>query len=130
VLNSGSILIADDEPAICTLLARVLTGAGYAVDLASDGYEAVRRFEAAHYDAAIIDVIMPNKEGIETMIEVKRRWPGCKVIAMSGGGRIGAEQFLDLARAFGVDSTLAKPFRPAAVVGALQSLLARNPEPA
>jgi DNA-binding response OmpR family regulator len=66
---------------------------------------------------------MPEKEGIETIVEIKRRWPGIKVIAMSGGGRIGPDTFLDLAEGLGADVTMRKPLNFQALIAQVHALL-------
>jgi DNA-binding NarL/FixJ family response regulator len=68
---------------------------------------------------------MPRREGIQTLIEIKRRWPQTRVIAISGGGRVGPADFLGLARGFGADATLAKPVTPSTVVETIRRLLDR-----
>jgi CheY-like chemotaxis protein len=62
---------------------------------------------------------MPNREGIETIIEIRKRWPEIFIVAMSGGGRIGPAEFLKLAETLGSHRTLAKPFTPAQLLAAL-----------
>jgi DNA-binding response OmpR family regulator len=124
VISSSRVLVADDEPAIRRLISTALGRAGFEVDTAEDGGAVIRRMEAGdRYDLVLLDLIMPGKEGIETMLEIRRRWPRCKLMAMSGGGRIGVRQVLDLASALGSDRTLAKPFTPAEVVSQVRAAL-------
>jgi DNA-binding response OmpR family regulator len=66
---------------------------------------------------------MPNREGIETILEAKKRFPGIPIIAISGGGRSGPQSFLDLARKLGADDCLAKPFRPTELLDKVAALL-------
>ena len=106
-----SILIADDEPGIRELAKRAFAAAGHPTFEAGNGHEAIKVMERAHIDLAVMDIIMPGKEGVETILEIKTRWPDCKVLAISGGGRIAAQDFLDLARHVGADDTLRKPFK-------------------
>jgi DNA-binding response OmpR family regulator len=122
-----SILVADDDKEVCEFIRRLLTAAGFDVDVAHDGNEAIQRFEQIRFDAALVDVIMPEKEGVETIIEARERWPACKLVAMSAGGRTKAEQFLDLAREFGVDATIKKPFRPQALIATMKGLFTEAP---
>ena len=75
----------------------------------------------------LLDIIMPEKEGIETLMEAKQRWPALKVIAMSGGGRIKADDFLQLASDLGADLVLKKPVLPSVLVGHLRQLVQADP---
>jgi len=117
------ILIVDDEPGILLLLERMLHKAGHETTLANNGKEAVRRLEEAPFDVVLTDLIMPESEGIETIATVRKRWPGVKIIAMSGGGRQSPGPYLALAANLGADATLAKPFDRAGLVDALRLVL-------
>jgi hypothetical protein len=81
-----SILIIDDEPQIRSMIRLLLERAGYSVMEAADGVEGIRRFRENPASLIITDLIMPNKDGIGMMIELKREFPDIKIIAMSGGG--------------------------------------------
>src|SRR3954467_4863634 len=81
------VLIVDDDPSIRRTLQTLLTKAGYAVTQASDGSEAVRLWRAHGGDLVITDLHMPEKNGIETIIELLTHSPGTRIIAMSGGGQ-------------------------------------------
>jgi YesN/AraC family two-component response regulator len=74
-------------------------------------------------DLVITDIIMPEKEGIETIRELQRDFPSVKIIAISGGGRINAQHILEAARSFGVTHTLAKPLGRSELLKAIQELL-------
>jgi YesN/AraC family two-component response regulator len=71
----------------------------------------------------ITDIIMPDKEGIEMITELKRDYPRIKIIAMSGGGRSGPQNYLEMAKHLGASRTLAKPFKHSDLIGAVQELL-------
>ena len=103
-----------------------LSAAGYEVSVARDGLEAVTVLSQRPYNLMLTDIIMPDRDGIETLMEVRRLWPRCKVVAMSGGGRVGAELFLSLAGELGADSTIRKPFKREAIL----DLIAGTLEPA
>lgn len=109
------ILLIDDEVAFRSVLKQVLLNAGYDVVEASNGAEGIRYFYEKPADMIITDIIMPEKEGIETIIELKKAYPDVKLIAMSGGGWYGTEIDFDMAKKLGAH-TLNKPF-------ALQELL-------
>ncbi len=109
------ILLIDDEEPFRSVLKQVLLNAGYDVVEASNGAEGIRSFYEKPADMIITDIIMPEKEGIETIIELKKAYPDVKLIAMSGGGWYGTDIDFDMAKKLGAH-TLNKPF-------ALQELL-------
>ncbi len=86
-----------------------LQEAGYHVETAAGGEHAVRANRRMPADLAIIDLIMPDKEGLETIREFRSESPATKIIAITGGGTVGTGKYLDLARAFGADCGLPKP---------------------
>ena len=95
------ILIVDDERQITRVLRTSLQSHGYDVQVAQDGLEAFTLFEQAPPDLIITDLIMPEKEGLQMIKELRRDYPQAKIIAMSGGGRTGTMNCLGVARAFG-----------------------------
>ena len=113
--SSPVILLIDDEMAFRNVLRQVLSKAGYDVVEAENGAEGIQRFHEKPADMIITDIIMPEKEGIETIIELKKAYPEVKMIAMSGGGWYGTDIDFDMAKKLGA-RTLDKPF-------ALQELL-------
>lgn len=104
------ILITDDDSQVRTMLHQMLERAGYEVVDAKDGREAIKLFKEQPADLVITDIIMPEKEGIETIMELKRDYPGIKIFAISGGGRVGPENYLKLAEKIGALRTFSKPF--------------------
>jgi len=104
------ILLVDDDEPFRKMLRLSLVRLGHEVVEARDGREAVRAVREAPPDVMITDLVMPEKEGLETIDEVRRQYPGLKIIAISGGGRVNASDYLKIARAMGADQTLAKPF--------------------
>ena len=121
----NAVLFVDDDQGIRELNARTLKARGFDCHTAADGEEALAKLEQAPFDLVVLDVIMPRREGIQTLIEIKRRWPQTRVIAISGGGRIGPDDFLGLAREFGADATLAKPVTPSTVAETIRRVLDR-----
>ena len=119
----GKILIIDDEPYILLMLKKLLEKAGYKVDLASNGREGMALFEKDSADLVITDIIMPDKEGLELILEMKKLRPELKIIAMSGGGRISPESYLECARHFGAERVFQKPFRQKDLVLAVKDLI-------
>ena len=106
------ILIADDDDQVRMLLKRVLVKAGYEVAEARNGNEALRIFRTKPVTLLITDLIMPDKEGIETIQEFRRSNSPVKIIAMSGGGRLDQNMYLSMAKKIGADRVLSKPFMP------------------
>lgn len=116
-MNTASrILIVDDEPAILFLLEKILTSEGYQVSTAASGDEALAACREHWFDLVIIDLIMPVKDGIETMLSLRARQKHTPVVAMSGGWNGGVHNCLPLAGKLGACSTLAKPFDRAALM--------------
>jgi len=105
----SQILLVDDDVQVRKMLKITLERAGYEVFEAADGNEAVAVFNREAIDLVITDIVMPEKEGIETIMELKTVDPGVRIIAISGGGRINPEDYLKWARRFGVSNTFIKP---------------------
>jgi len=117
------ILIIDDEATIRDLLIKKLEREGYETMNASDGKEGIRLYRENPADLIITDLIMPEKEGIETIMELRRDFQDVKVIAMSGGGKIDSGTYLQIAKTFGAIETIAKPFDLKEVLKTVQELL-------
>ena len=101
------ILIIDDEPQIRMMLKMMLESEGYTVAEACDGNEGIQRHKETPADLIITDIIMPGKEGIETIIALRKNDPSIKIIAMSGGGRNNPEGYLKSAKLLGAEETFA-----------------------
>ena len=117
------ILIIDDEDLSRNMLSQALTRAGYDVSTACDGTEGIELFRSVLADLIITDILMPGKEGLETIMELRRDFPDVKIIAMSGGGRTGNLNFLDIAERLGAQRTLQKPFHLQDVLQLVQEVL-------
>ena len=117
------ILIIDDETNILLMLKKMLERAGYEIDLASNGEEGLRLFRNAPSDLVITDIIMPEKEGLETIREMRKMQPEMKIIAMSGGVKISADNYLETAKIFGASRIMEKPFTQQAMVSIVKELL-------
>ncbi len=105
-------------------VARALEKQGHALFEAADGAEALRILAERPADLVITDLLMPETDGIETIMELRRLYPGTKIIAISGGGeyQTGAG-FLRAAESLGADRTLTKPFRFQQLLPAVEALL-------
>ncbi len=117
------ILIIDDEPHILLMLKKMLERSGYEIDLASNGDEGLRLFKNKPSDLVITDIIMPEKEGLETIRGMKKLQPELKIIAMSGGGKISADNYLETAKIFGASSIIEKPFSQQDMISSVKELL-------
>ena len=119
----SKILVLDDEPSILLMIKKMLEKAGYEVIVASNGKEGMRLFERDKPDMVITDIIMPEKEGLETIFELRRMHPDLKIIAISGGGRISPDGYLPGARLLGANMVFQKPLVQKEFLTAVASLL-------
>ncbi len=119
----GRILIIDDEDQVRAVLRQMLERKGHEVFEAADGVEGLKINREHPADLIITDIIMPEKEGIETIKELRREFPAVKIIAMSGGGRIGPESYLKMAKGFGAARTFTKPIDQNELVDVVAEIL-------
>ncbi|MDB5452554.1 MAG: cheY [Caulobacteraceae bacterium] len=119
----SKILVIDDDPRLLNLMTVALTRAGFETYAAENGREGAKIFKARRPDLVVTDILMPEKEGIETIMELKRDPAPPRIIAISGGGRFPGEDFLRWAIMLGADEVLLKPFRVTALVALAASLL-------
>ena len=124
------ILVIDDDESIRNLLKAILEREGYEVSAAADGKEATRLFRRKQPDLIITDIIMPGQEGLKTISDLRREHPDIGIIAISGGGRYGPGDYLEVASALGADQTFAKPFERLELVKAVRILLSPKRAPA
>jgi CheY-like chemotaxis protein len=117
------ILVFDDEPSILLMIKKMLEKAGYEVEVALNGKEGMELFERNKPDLLITDIIMPEKEGLETIFELRRKYPDLKIIAISGGGRIGPDGYLPGAKLLGANAVFAKPLVPKEFLNTVSELL-------
>ena len=117
------ILIIDDERSICELLSDVFSGAGFDVEVAESGTQGIRMVSARMPDLVVTDILMPDKEGLETILELKRFAPDLPIFAMSGGSLNGPIDVLGMARRFGAVRVYPKPFDPFEMLQAVQAQL-------
>lgn len=118
--KSFRVLVVDDEPAVRTLLNDEFTAAGFHVVEAANGRLAVEAHCKSPFDLVITDLLMPVQEGIETIAEFQRRFPGLPIIAVSGA-YTGPE--LKMAAKLGASAVFAKPFNPQELIAAAHALL-------
>jgi DNA-binding response OmpR family regulator len=123
-LKVASILVIDDDAPMRRLVAMALEKQGHSVAEAPDGAEALRIMSERPIGLVITDLLMPETDGIETIMELRRLYPATKIIAISGGGeyQTGAG-FLRAAESLGADRTLTKPFEFKQLLPAVEALL-------
>ncbi len=117
------ILIIDDDVQMRSMLRQMLEREGYEVEEANNGKVALRAYKENPADLVITDIIMPEKEGLEIIRELRKDYPDVKVIAISGGGHISPDEYLHLAKAFGAQCVFAKPFERRELIEAVQELI-------
>ncbi|MCK4879051.1 MAG: response regulator [Bacteroidales bacterium] len=117
------ILIIEDDHHILLMVKKMLEREGFEIKLASNGNEGLEIFKKIPVDLVITDIIMPEKEGLETIREMKRVRSDLKIIAMSGGGKISADNYLQTAKVFGATKILEKPFTQKQLVSAVRDTL-------
>jgi len=105
----AKILVLDDEPSILLMIKKMLEKEGHEVAVALNGIEGMELFEQNRPDLVITDIIMPGKEGLETILELRKNHPELKIIAISGGGRISPEGYLPGAKLLGANAVFQKP---------------------
>lgn len=122
-LARARVLLVDDDPAILKGLCAAFDRLGIATETAQDGAQAMERLIASAPDLMITDIIMPEREGLETIMAARARSPALRIIAMSGGGRVDSGEFLSVARALGAHAVLRKPFRPSQLIALAEEVL-------
>jgi len=121
-----SILVVDDEPDLCELISRMLARAGHKVTSAGDGDEATRLIAKQKFDIVLTDVIMPEKDGIEVIGELRRKQPNVRIVAMSGGGHVALDQYLKIAKGMGAHGILQKPFSNDELLATIESVMVKD----
>jgi len=123
------ILIIDDEPSILEVLRKILQFEGYDVVTAANGEEGLELFRQTPCDLVITDMVMPAKDGLQTILDLRNEKPDLPVIAMSGGGTISKERYLAVAGYLDRVITIAKPFSVGTVSEAVAKLLSETDTP-
>ena len=118
-----TVLIIEDDHHILLMIKRMLEPFGFEIKLASNGQEGLELFHRNEVDLVITDIIMPEKEGLEIIREMRREQADLKIIAMSGGGKLSADNYLETAKIFGAAKILQKPFTRKQLVSAVQDIL-------
>jgi DNA-binding response OmpR family regulator len=124
-LRKGRVLVIDDDAEMRAVLEQTLASAGYEVALAADGRRGVAQYRALPADLVIVDIFMPNQDGLETITQLRRDFPGVAIIAISG--RPGGETMMLAARRMGAVRTVTKPFEPEELLAVVAQELQRKP---
>lgn len=122
LLTMRTILIVDDDEAMRQTLARLLCSACYLVAHAKDGSECLKSLQLNGADVVLLDLFMPNREGLETLRDLSKQFPSVPVIAMSGHRK--ADLMLRAAERLGAKPVLSKPFEPEELLVAIAQRLA------
>lgn len=122
------ILIVDDDPTVRLIAGELLRSEDHAIVEAEDGDQALKMVEAMAVDLVVLDMLMPNKDGLETIIALRRSNPGIRILAISSGGRMDPGHLLRTAMLFGADESMEKPLRLATFSETVTRLLASPSE--
>src|ERR1700679_914384 len=123
----AKVLVVDDDDAVRELIKALLEQSGYDVRDAVDGEAALAALKADPADIVLLDILMPRKEGLETLIELKKRLPNLTDFTMSASGARKGHDFLSIAAKFGADGVLQKPFSPDELLALLNSRTKQPP---
>ena len=118
------VLVVDDDRLVRVTIKLALQRANHEVLEAQDGLEAIEAVDHAKVDVVVTDIIMPEVDGIGLILALRKRAPGMRVIAISGGGRTQNMDFLRMAKALGAHLVLSKPFTAEEIQQAVEAVLA------
>jgi two-component system, chemotaxis family, chemotaxis protein CheY len=124
-----TVLVIDDEPTIRQSLEVLLETYGFQVALARDGAQGLAAFRRIEPDLVLTDIVMPNQDGIETILTMRRERPEAKIIAMSGRGSVGNTEYIDIAARLGADAAIPKPLEASKLIAAVEALMAAGRAP-
>jgi len=120
----ANVLVIDDDPVTRTVVCAVLESAGHTVSEADNGHTGLAMFYANSPDLVITDILMPGKDGIETIRELRSTNPEIKIIALSGDVRFDGPGILEAAHLLGADEVIEKPFRNDELMRIVEQVLA------
>jgi CheY-like chemotaxis protein len=118
------VLCIDDDPYVLEGLRRLVHPLAHAwqFTFTTNGHDALALLACTPFDIVVTDLVMPEPDGLEILLELRRRFPAVQVVVMSGGGRRGTLTLLDIAHKLGASRILAKPFRPQELLEALEGV--------
>ena len=115
------ILVIDDEASLRLLIRRILEASGHQIVEAADGRTGLAAFQTQPFDAVVTDIVMPETEGAETILALRKLDKNVRIVAISGGGSLMSLDLLKLARSLGADATLPKPFSAEELLGCVEA---------
>ncbi len=118
-----SVLVVEDDVQVRTMLRMMLEDAGYCVREASDGHQAISLHRSCPADLIVTDILMPEKEGLETIMELRTEWPELQIIAITGGGSSDPQSYLELAKKIGAARAFRKPVDQQTLLAAVRELV-------
>lgn len=119
---AAHVLVVDDRPDVLGFVCAELESAGYAVQAAENGRQALEKQGEQPADVMLVDIFMPEMDGLETIDRVRAGFPRTRIVAMSSGAR-GLQDYLKVARDIGADATLQKPFARDELLQVLKTVL-------
>lgn len=117
------ILVIDDDEILNDMIVQLLREAGYEAEGACDGLVGLKIFESRQYDLVVTDIVMPEREGIETILAIRKIAKSIPIIAISGGGKLDPDQYLIIAKQCGANYIFTKPFRNRELLEAIKKCL-------
>ena len=121
------VLLIEDDVSVRRIVRKMLERGRHEVTEAENGRVGLDRLRGSAFDLVITDIVMPEMDGLETLIELRKHYPTLKVIAMSGGGRTGNMDFLGSAEKLGASAVLHKPFTSDVLTTAIDSSFVGGP---
>lgn len=122
------VLVVDDEPLVQSTFELLLRKHGFSVVKAQDGNDALAKLERHQVDLVMLDILMPDKDGLETLLILKRQYPGLPVLAISGGGNFRNVDILKVAQKFGADEVMLKATGTRVIIDAVHRLVGTGSE--
>ena len=126
-MTKRKILVIDDEADICEMTKLLLERAGHEAACTTDSRLALNLVNEQPFDAVITDMLMPEKDGLEVIADLRRNHPGVRIIASSGGGRVSSNSYLHIAQKSGAHALLAKPFTYPELVASIEAAFQTAP---
>ena len=120
------ILVVEDDDLMRDGLRQMIEREGHEALAAENGLLGLKLFQTHEIDLVITDVLMPEKDGLELIKEIRACNPEVKIIAMSGGGRISSKNYLSVAKRLGANGTLTKPFLRKDLIESLRAIFSET----
>lgn len=117
------VMIVEDETSLREMLKEALEKRRYTVITAADGREAIAKFRPSVINLVITDLLMPEEDGLNVIMSIKKIKPETKIIAISGGGKAGPGSYLMIARKLGADHVFSKPFLPSELLQKVREII-------